>query len=173
MRKPRILHEGAQYHVTARANRKEMILKPDCIKELFQETIIRAMKKYSFILENFCIMENHFHFLIKPGEGESLSRIMQWILSGFAMAYNRKLGITGHVWGERFFSRIVDNLRDFLAVFEYIDKNPVDAGLATNIKDWRYCGATHHRAGLFTVVIKPAIWILSLFPIHHQILLQS
>jgi len=69
-----------------------MLLQSDRMKDLFIEVISRAKKKYDFSLDNFVIMGNHFHFLIKPGKKESLSKIMQWILSVFAMAYNRITG---------------------------------------------------------------------------------
>src|SRR5512145_89083 len=107
MRRPRELQADARYHVTARANRKEMILDTSAMKELFLSVVKRAKEKYDFRLENFCIMGNHVHFLIQPGRGESLSAIMRWILSVFAMAYNKIRCMTGHVWGCRFFSRII------------------------------------------------------------------
>src|SRR5512145_2652656 len=109
MRRVRELKEGARYHVTTRANRKEMILDDSAMKELFLSVVKRAKARYSFRLENFCVMGNHFHFIIQPNRGVSLSAIMQWILSVFAMAFNRLLGLTGHVWGCRFFSRILDS----------------------------------------------------------------
>jgi putative transposase len=86
MRLPRELKEGARYHVTARANRKEMILDTSSMKELFLSVVKRAKRKYDFRLENFCLMGNHFHLVVQPGRGESLSTIMRWILSVFAMA---------------------------------------------------------------------------------------
>jgi hypothetical protein len=33
---------------------------------------------------------------------------MRWILSVIAMTYNKINGLSGHVWGGRFFSRIVE-----------------------------------------------------------------
>ena len=147
MRKPRQLEAGARYHVTARANRKEMILDTSAMKELFLSVIKRAKKKYDFRLENFCIMGNHFHFVIQPGRGESLSAIMRWILSVFAMAFNKIRGFTGHVWGSRFFSRIISGLRELMQVFEYIDENPVKASQVADRRDWRYGGLGHNREG--------------------------
>jgi len=118
MRKPRELREGARYHVTARTNRREMILEPTVVKELLLGVIKRAKRKYRFRIENFCVMDNHFHLVILPAKNESLSAIMRWILSVFAMAYNRLLGLTGHVWGERFFSRIIEGFGDLIQVFK-------------------------------------------------------
>ena len=136
MRKPRELQESACYHVTARANRKEMILDTSAMKELFLSVVKRAKLKYDFRIENFCIMGDHFHFVIRPGKGESLSAIMRWIMSVFAMAYNKIRGFTGHVWGCRFFSRIISGLRELVQVFEYIDENPVRASQVADRRDW-------------------------------------
>lgn len=172
MRKPRELKDGARYHVTARANRREMILDSVAMKKLFLSIVRRAKARYDFRLENFCIMGNHFHFLIQPGQGESLSAIMQWILSVFAMAYNRIHGLTGHVWGCRFFSRIVINLRALLEVFEYIDTNPIRAGQVEDRRQWRWGGLWHDQSGCREIVEMPAAWLLPRLHGHAQLLLE-
>jgi len=164
MRKPRELREGARYHVTARANRREMILDSGLSKELFLSVVKRAKRKFSFRIENFSIMGNHFHLVIAPGKGESLSAIMQWIMSVFAMAYNRIHGFTGHVWGERFFSRIIAGLRELIAIFEYIDENPVKANQVDNRRMWRHGGLWHTRTGNRDIVDKGPEWIGLVFP---------
>lgn len=162
MRIPRQLRPGARYSVTARANRKEMLLDPDSIKELFLSVVRRAHKKYAFRIDNFCIMGNHIHFLIKPVHGECLSSIMQWILGVFAMAYNKKTGLTGHVWGDRFYSRIIQDRHDFLRVFEYIDMNPVRAHCVARPEDWLYGGVRHALDGRIDIVAGVPIWAVGL-----------
>jgi len=170
---PRILRAGALYHVTARINRKEMVLDRAAIKELLLGVIKRAKAKYSFRVDNFSIMGNHIHLIIKPAQTASLSRIMQWILGVFAMAYNRLMGLTGHVWGERFRSRIVDGLRAFMKVFKYIDGNPVTAGLASDPKEWRFGGLWHHRTACRDIVDPVDGSMLLLFPEHGQVLIPA
>lgn len=172
MRKPRELKSGALYHVTARANRKEMILDSRGMKELFLKTIARAKKRYRFRVENFCVMGNHFHLMIRPEAGESLSRILQWILSVFAMAYNRIHGLWGHVWGSRFFSRILAGLREYLAVFEYVDHNPFEAHQARDPREWRYGGLWEHRQGHRTVVDRPELYVEMMVPQHGMVLFE-
>jgi len=166
MRKPRILKQGAVYHVSARANRKEMIMERGAVKELFLEVVARARERYDFRLENFCVMGNHYHLLIRPGPGTNLSRLMQWIMSVFAMAYNRRHGLTGHVWGERFFSRIVDGLKAFLEVFRYLDENPVRSCLVVNPRDWPYGGLRRHRMGACELEERLRAVVRLLFPEH-------
>ncbi len=92
MRKKRKLIEGAKYHITARANRSELILNAPKMKGLFLNILKRAKKKYKFSITNFCIMGNHIHLMIQPLKPESLSRIMQWILATFAINYNKLFG---------------------------------------------------------------------------------
>jgi REP element-mobilizing transposase RayT len=90
MRKARKVVQGAHYHVTARANRREFILNSPEMKELFLTVLKRAKGKYKFKLTTFCIMGNHIHFMMKPDENENLSRIMQWILAAFAVLTRAK-----------------------------------------------------------------------------------
>ena len=166
MRLRRLLRDGAEYHVTARINRSEMILSFEEEKDLLLTVIKRAKKRYRFQIKNFCIMNNHLHLLIKPGENESLSRIMQWILSVFAMAWNRKHNLHGHVWGERFYSRIVEGIVDFLRVFIYIDDNPVLAQLVDSSWKWRFGGLWHHHHGITGVADPPDDIVLHYCPEH-------
>ncbi|MCX7775233.1 MAG: transposase [Spirochaetaceae bacterium] len=157
MRKPRILLEGAWYHIIARINRSEKIFDNNGIKNMFLSVVKKAREKrnpFRFEIANFCIMGNHIHFLIRPAPGNSLSRIMQWILSVFAMRYNRFMKISGHVWYDRFKSIIVNGIRAFLAVSEYIDQNPVKAGLCLHPEDYEFCGAWHRERGLYTFLDK-------------------
>ncbi len=168
-----MLQEGARYHVTARANRKEMILDQIPIKELFLSVVQRAKQKYRFRIENFCIMGNHFHFIIQPLRGECLSVIMRWIMSVFAMAYNKILCITGHVWGSRFFSRILAALREFLLAFEYIDDNPPNAWRTSNSLYWRYSGLGHDLKCCREILDGEPVWRIMLSPQFQRILLKN
>lgn len=162
MRKNRQIQEGAVYHVSARINNKEMLLESEHMKELFQQILIRAKKKFDFIIENFVIMGNHYHLIIRPLKNESLSRIMQWIMSVFAMSVNKKLGRTGHLWGERFFSRILHTLRQYLYVFKYIDENPRTAGLVKSNDIWKYSGKYHYAKRILRIVGEEKPYFLRL-----------
>jgi len=130
----------ATYHVSARINRREMALDPPWTKKLFLSVLERAKKRYPFKVLNFSIMGNHFHLILEPLKDANLSRIMQWTLSMFAQSYNRLQGLTGHVWGERFFSRAIKSIREYVRVFDYVDNNPLEAGLVSFLPDWLFGG---------------------------------
>lgn len=163
MRKHRNLRDGARYHVSARANYGEAILNPSEIKELFLLVLREAKKKYDFSIEHFCIMGNHYHLIIRPGKNECLSVVMKWIMQVFAMRYNRRLGISGHVWGDRFFSRIIVDREDFKRTFEYINDNPVKEHFVPEPGSWPYGGLYHHRTMRFDILDLLPQWIAALF----------
>ncbi|MDR2053669.1 MAG: hypothetical protein LBP80_09665, partial [Treponema sp.] len=45
---------------------------------------------------------------IKPEDGLELPEIMKWMKQTFAQRYNRWAGWIGHVWGDRYWSRILE-----------------------------------------------------------------
>ena len=151
-RQPRFTRENVKYHVTAKANRGEMSFEDAAIKELMIDIIKRAKQKYTFALDNFCLMDNHIHIMIYPGKGESLSKIMQWILGVFAAAYNRHKKQKGHVFGERFKSKIIETLQQYIRTYDYIANNPVKAKMVNHPTDYKYNGITflkNNRVVLF------------------------
>jgi putative transposase len=130
-----------------------MDLQSSQIKAMFLTFVKKAREKYPFQLFDFCIMDNHVYLVIKPENGESLSKIMQWIKGNFAKYWNKvhnKQG--GYLWGKRFFSKIIDDVRQFLRVLDYIDENPKRAGLVKRAEDWEFGGLYHHLRGRMDVV---------------------
>jgi putative transposase len=164
MRNKRILKDGAIYHVIARINRRELILNSPAIKELFLKIVTLSKKRYRFLVKNFCVMGNHIHIIMQPDTKECLSRIMQWILSVFAASYNRRFKLMGHVWYDRFKSFILNDLRDFLKTFRYINENPVKAGIVKAIEDFHFGGIGHYKSGNYSIISPPDLLCRLFFP---------
>lgn len=165
MRKTRKLKPGALYHVTAMANLQEFILEDDVNKEMLKKTLIQGKRKYLFTIIHFSIMSNHIHLIIKPrGRASELSDIMRWILSVFAIRYNKKYGLKGHVWYDRFHSRIINSKRYMQNVFCYISHNPVKGKLAKTIYEYVYSGIYHYKYKIYEIVDPPDEDLLNMFP---------
>jgi putative transposase len=117
----------------------------DEMKELMLYVIDLALDKYHFELINYTLMGNHFHFLIRTlNNGESISRIMQFIKSQFARRYNRMMNRTGPFWNERFSDTIIELTTDpvstFFVVLLYIAYNPVKSKIVADPRDYPYGG---------------------------------
>jgi putative transposase len=148
-----------------------MVLHCDTMRTLFLATIGRAKRKYRFQVHNFCIMGNHVHLVIHPEQGESLSSIMQWILGVFAMAWNRKHLTSGHVWGERFFSKAIDSMREFVKTFIYVSQNPVDAQIVGRAEDWEFGGLWHFIIGNREILGEPPGFVSFLYHWYYRLLI--
>ena len=154
MRRRREFIEGVFYHVTSRTNNKIRIFENRLGRKIMLMVLQDAKDKFSFQLDNFCIMPTHIHMLIKPGEGTNLSMIMRWIKTLSAKRWNSIHSSTDHVWGERYFARAIKDLQEFETVMDYIDQNPVKAGLVATPADWMASGAYYkiwNIPGLVTV----------------------
>ncbi|MBO8456699.1 MAG: hypothetical protein IAA81_00535, partial [Spirochaetes bacterium] len=68
--------------------------------------------------------------------------------------FNRLTGRCGHVWKCRFWSKIIDKIEQFKAVFDYISFNPVKAGLAGTPEEYPFCG-NFHLANNIPGIITP------------------
>jgi 5-methyltetrahydrofolate--homocysteine methyltransferase len=86
-------------------------------------------------------MPNHVHFLIKPRESYSLSKILQGIKSASAKEINILLGREGSLWQKESYDHIVRDADDYWNQRSYILGNPKAAGLV----DWEFLGDTGSR----------------------------
>ena len=86
-------------------------------------------------------MPNHVHILLRPNEGVSLSTIMKSIKSVSSHKINKLLGRSGPVWQPDYFDRYIRDAEHYTKALNYIDNNPVKAGLCTVPSDWPFGSA--------------------------------
>jgi hypothetical protein len=67
-----------------------------------------ARKRYVFELRGLRFCGPWVSFYIKPADGLELPEIMQWVKQTYAVRYNVHDGRTGHIWGDRYQSVIVE-----------------------------------------------------------------
>jgi hypothetical protein len=67
-----------------------------------------AHGRFAFKLRGFRLEKECLSFYIKPADGLQLPAIMQWVKQTFAVRFNRRGGRTGHVWGDRYWSRVLE-----------------------------------------------------------------
>jgi len=87
-----------------------------------------------YILDEWVIMPNHVHILLKPFEGNSLPDITHSWKSFTANEINKITGNKGQLWMHESYDHIVRNEKALYAIRNYIRQNPVKAKL----KDGEY-----------------------------------
>ncbi len=127
-RRPRGVIVNAMVHVTTRGNRGSPIfLRPEDYRA-FLDDLRHLCDRHRCRTHAYCLMTNHLHLLVQVGE-RPLSALMHALLHRHARRVNRLYYGTGHVFGDRFWSRACTSEADVLTTVRYIHANPVQAGL--------------------------------------------
>ena len=94
----------------------------------FLEIMQEASDEYSFQIDSFCLMTNHYHLLLETNK-ENLSIIMQKINSRYSIYFNKKYKRVGPLWQGRFKSWYVYDENYLSALIRYIEFNPIKANI--------------------------------------------
>jgi putative transposase len=154
-RLPRIIDDGLVYHAINRGNNRTEVFADDSDHLAFIEAIARAKERYPFRLFGYCLMTDHFHLLLRPGDGQSVSRILQSMTVAHTSRYHKRHQTSGHVWQGRFKSPAIQDDVHLLAVLRYIEANPLRAKLVTNLKDYRWSSYRAHGLGEADPLLDP------------------
>jgi putative DNA methylase len=100
------------------------------------ETALLHFDGTRYQLHSWVIMPNHVHALITPVEGHGLAEIVHSWKSYTANTANKLLGLTGPFWQRDYYDRFIRDEKHYLAAVEYIEMNPVKAGLCASLEDW-------------------------------------
>jgi REP element-mobilizing transposase RayT len=89
-------------------NNREPLLRKPWAMALFFRVFEETRLLFPFEVRGLRIEANRISLYIKPEDGLALPRIMQWMKEVFARRYNALTGRSGHIWGDRYWSRILD-----------------------------------------------------------------
>ena len=158
-RTARLESKSGIYHVMLRGINRQQIFHDDEDNAKFLDTIKICKEISLFELYCYCLMSNHVHILLKP-QNESLANIFKRIGSRYVYWYNLKYGRLGHLFQDRYKSETIENERHMLAVLRYIHNNPVKAGLAANVKGYRWSSYNEYINGSGIIDSSLALGIL-------------
>ncbi len=104
----------------------------------------RGEERFDLSIFTACVLSTHYHLVVEATQAR-LSQALQWLNSRYARAFNRRHGRFGHVFAERFSTRIVDGEERVFETCAYVLLNPVKAGLCTRVEEWPW---SYSRFGL-------------------------
>ena len=132
-RQLRLEYGGAVYHVMARGDRREPIVRSDEDRGVCVETMALACERGGWGLHAWVLMDNHFHWVLETPE-PNLVRGMGWFMNTLTRRINVRNRLWGHLFGGRNKSIPVQTRPekrgpDYLGVLiDYVHLNPVRAG---------------------------------------------
>jgi len=134
-------------------------------RSLFLGVIFEVVRDFNWLIHAYCLMDNHYHFLIETLDG-NLSKGMRQLNGVYTQRFNRRHGRVGHVFQGRYKAIIVEKDAYLLALARYIVLNPVRTRMADHPDGWLW-SSYRATAGLCARPIWLSTgWLLDVFATH-------
>ncbi len=142
-RGPRIDAPGAAHHIWQRGVGKMAVFIDDADCDEFLGRFERLLAEHGSRCFGFVLLSNHFHIALQTGR-LPLWKLMHRLTTGYARYFNERHGHVGHVFQNRYGSRLLDGDEDLATVVAYIARNPLEAGLVPDEAALRgYAGSSY------------------------------
>ncbi len=155
------LEKGHFYHIFNRGINSTVIFKTDDNMSYFLKLIEKHLNNKADILA-YCLMNNHFHFIVKIIEDDkTVTQAFSNLFNAYAKAFNRQQNRTGSLF-ERPYKRIkIHNERYLKNLVLYVHKNPENHKIVRNFYTYKF--TSYHTYIKNTILSKNKKYILNLF----------
>ncbi|MCL5667083.1 MAG: transposase [Patescibacteria group bacterium] len=99
---------------------------------------IAPFPKNAFTILCYCLMPNHFHFLIRQNTEIAISDFISKLCSSYGKFFNKKYEHAGGLFQDQFKAVRVENDSQLLWASAYIHNNPKTAGLVQKLEDYAW-----------------------------------
>jgi len=134
------LENNKYYHFYNRSNNQELLFHE-------RDNYIYFLSKYRKYLDEYlitlayCLMPNHFHFLIKvktDSDIVQLKRNIGILLSSYSKAINKAYSRVGSLFQQHSKTKELIDDKTILNVINYIHQNPLRKALVNNLENWEF-----------------------------------
>jgi putative transposase len=154
-RQPRPIADGLLYHGLNRGNNRATVFEGPADFQAFLRALGQTQLRYHFRLYGYCLMSNHFHLLLAPGPGQSISRILQSLTVAHTWRYHKGHGTSGHVWQGRSKSPVIEDDDHALTVLRYMEGNPLSARMVRDLAAYPWSSYAVHGLGKADPLLTP------------------
>lgn len=136
---PRIARVKSQskiYHIMIRGINKQDIFfdKQDYLK--FLKEVKKTKEKYKYKIYAYCLMPNHVHLEIHD-LNNCIENIMRSLGISYSSYFNKKYERVGHLFQDRYLSKVVETEKYLLDLQRYIHQNPQKARISS-VEDYEW-----------------------------------
>ena len=147
-RRLRVSMGGYAYHVLNRAVGRGVLFEDDEDYLAMERVIERTHERLPIRIVSYCLMPNHWHFVLWPKEDGELSEFMRLLTVTHTQrwhAHHHSAG-TGPLYQGRFKSFPIQQDEHFATVCRYVERNPLRAKKVESARRWEW-GSLAKRAG--------------------------
>jgi putative transposase len=133
----RYADETGIYHITTRGVRKQTIYRDFHDFEYFERLLGWIGDDHQWSYLAYVAMPNHYHLVVETAEA-NLSKGMHRLNYRYAVRFNQRHDLVGHVFEHEFRSRVIDSEEYLFEAARYDVLNPVRARLCSHPGLWRW-----------------------------------
>jgi len=138
-RKARVILSNTPHHIVQRGHNRKAVFIEQGDYRYYLDNLLEWKEKLSCKVYVYCLMTNHVHLIIDPGEApENLSRLMKRLAGRQTRLVNAVEARTGSLWEGRFKCSPIDTHRYLLACCRYVERNPVRAGMVSQPEKYKW-----------------------------------
>jgi putative transposase len=132
--------QGAAFHVMNRAVRRTVLFKTKADYRAFVAVTCESLARFRIRVIAYCVMPNHWHFVVICDRIEDLSRWMHWLCGTHANRWNGAHGARGRgaVYQGRFKAVPVQKNSSLIRVCRYVERNALRKGLVSEAQRWSW-----------------------------------
>jgi len=139
-RQARVLVGGTVYHVINRANGRARIFHRDRDYQHFESLLLEGVDLIGMRILAYCIMPNHWHFVLYPKEDGDMSEFMRWVTTTHVRTYRVVTSTIGHghLYQGAYKSFPIEEDKHLIDVIRYVEQNPLRARLVQRAEEWEW-----------------------------------
>ena len=130
--------QGQYFHIYNHAINDELLFREDEDYIYFLEKFKLKLKKYPTSVFAYCLMPNHFHFLLRQDSNKPIYKIFNDLNNSYVPHYNFKYNRKGRLYRSTLKHINIKKDNYLIYLCQYIHYNPVKAGLVKKISRWKY-----------------------------------
>ena len=108
--------------------------------QAFERIILQALERHPIRILSYCVMSNHWHFVVWPERDGQVTEFFRWLAHTHAMRWrvsHHTVGY-GHLYQGRFKSFPVEEDEHLLTLCRYVERNPLAAKMVRRAEQWRW-----------------------------------
>lgn len=138
-RRRRIATACYPHHIVQRGHNRKAVFITNDDRLAYLATLNEFRQELSLQVYGYCLMTNHVHLIVNPGnDAARLSLLMKRLAGRHTRRINRLERRTGTSWEGRFKCSPIESDNYLLACARYVDLNPVRARLVERPEDYRW-----------------------------------
>ncbi len=166
-RSSRLIVPGYPHHIIQRGHNRQTVFVSDEDYQYYLENLWEWKLKLGCRIYAYCLMTNHIHLIIDPGEDvENLGKLMKRLAGRQTRYVNKLEKRSGSLWEGRYKSSPISTDKYLLACCRYVELNPVRAGLVVSPAEYRWSSYAQKigDSELLTIDYDPSYLGLSVDP---------